>query len=125
MSTASDVLALEYKRREAMTTPDVDALSDLLADDVVWIHATARVDTKAGLLEAIGSGSTKYLSMDVEDETVREIGGVILIGGIAHIKAEINNEVRDLQNRFTIIWAPQPDGAWRVVNWQSTTVRKP
>ncbi|MDF3311898.1 nuclear transport factor 2 family protein [Rhodococcus sp. T2V] len=125
MSSATDVLALDHKRREAMTAPNVDALSDLLAENVVWIHATARVDTKAGLLEAIGSGSTKYLSIDVQDETVKEIGGVVLIGGIAHIKAEIKNEVRDLQNRFTIIWAPQPDGAWRVVNWQSTTVRKP
>ncbi len=40
-----------------MIRADADKLSELFAEDMMWIHATARVDTKAGLLElALGHG---------------------------------------------------------------------
>ena len=122
MSISETVLDLDRIRRDAMTKADVDTLGDLFADDMVWIHATARVDTKAGLLDAIGSGSTKYLSIDVSDETVRDFGDVVLVGGVAAMTAEIKGETRDLRNRFTIVWSRRGD-AWQVVNWQSTSVR--
>jgi ketosteroid isomerase-like protein len=118
----STVLELDRIRRDAMTKADVATLGELFADDMVWIHATARVDTKAGLLEAIGSGSTKYLSIDVTDETVRDFGDVVLVGGIAAMSAEIKGETRELRNRFTIVWARR-GVSWQVVNWQSTSVR--
>ena len=116
------VLDLDRIRRDAMTKADVATLGELFADDMVWIHATARVDTKAGLLDAIGSGSTKYLSIDVTDETVRDFGDVALVGGIAAMTAEIKGETRELRNRFTIVWARR-GASWQVVNWQSTSVR--
>jgi ketosteroid isomerase-like protein len=120
--SAETVLDLDRIRRDAMTKADVATLGELFADDMVWIHATARIDTKAGLLDAIGSGSTKYLSIDVTDETVRDFGDVVLVGGIAAMAAEIKGETRELRNRFTIVWARGGD-AWQVVNWQSTSVR--
>jgi ketosteroid isomerase-like protein len=118
----STVVELDRIRRDAMTKADVTALGELFADDMVWIHATARVDTKAGLLDAIGSGSTKYLSIEVTDETVRDFGDVVLVGGIAAMTAEIKGETRELRNRFTIVWARR-GASWQVVNWQSTSVR--
>jgi ketosteroid isomerase-like protein len=120
--SAETVLDLDRIRRDAMTKADVATLGELFADDMVWIHATARVDTKAGLLDAIGSGSTKYLSIEVSDESVRDFGDVVLVGGIAAMTAEIKGETRELRNRFTIVWARRGD-AWEVVNWQSTSVR--
>jgi ketosteroid isomerase-like protein len=120
--SAETVLDLDRIRRDAMTKADVATLGELFADDMVWIHATARIDTKAGLLDAIGSGSTKYLSIDVTDETVRDFGDVVLVGGIAAMSAEIKGETRELRNRFTIVWVRR-GVSWQVVNWQSTSVR--
>jgi ketosteroid isomerase-like protein len=120
--SAETVLDLDRIRRDAMTKADVATLGELFADDMVWIHATARIDTKAGLLDAIGSGSTKYLSIDVTDETVRDFGDVVLVGGIAAMAAEIKGETRELRNRFTIVWVRR-GVSWQVVNWQSTSVR--
>jgi ketosteroid isomerase-like protein len=122
MSISETVLDLDRIRRDAMTKADVDTLGDLFADEMVWIHATARVDTKAGLLDAIGSGSTKYLSIDVTDETVRDFGDVVLVSGIAAMTAEIKGETRELRNRFTIVWVRR-GASWQVVNWQSTSIR--
>jgi ketosteroid isomerase-like protein len=119
------VLDLDRNRRVAMMNADVDTLSEMFADDLVWIHATSRVDTKNGLLKAIGSCSTKYLQIEVTDETARCAGDVVITGGVAYMKAEINGDIREVKNRFTIVWASESDGAWRVVNWQSTAVRTP
>ncbi|MFT0171455.1 nuclear transport factor 2 family protein [Paraburkholderia mimosarum] len=124
MSEKEQILALEALRCEAMTTANVVALSGIFADDLLWIHGTGRGDTKAGMLESIGSGSTKYRSIDCSDVSVRIYGGTAFVSGIADIRAEIHGEDRVLQNRFTIAWS-RLDDDWKVVNWQSTTVRKP
>ncbi|MBB6627797.1 nuclear transport factor 2 family protein [Nocardioides sp. KIGAM211] len=120
--TASLIRELDAKRREAMVAADVDLLGELFSDDLTWIHATARVDTKKDLLSSIGGGTTRYLSIRVEDETVRTFNGTALLSGIAIMEAEIKGERRDLHNRFTIVWS-QVDGSWCVVNWQSTSLR--
>lgn len=119
-----DIAALEAQRRTAMMAADVRTLDTLFADDLVWIHATARADTKQGLLAAIQSGKTKYLSMDVTDGSLRFYGDTAIVSGIVNMQAEINGEVRPVENRFTIIWVRAGE-SWRVVNWQSTAVRKP
>jgi len=117
--TTGAIRELDIQRREAMVAADLEALDSLFSDDLKWIHATARVDSKSALLTSIGSGSTKYFSIDVEDEEVRVFGKCALLSGIARMKAEIKGEPRTMNNRFTIVWAAT-DRSWQVVNWQST-----
>lgn len=125
MTSMQDIMALEQRRRRAMIDADVGTLAQLLADDVLWIHATARPDTKPGLLASIESKKTIYQAIDCSEETVRFYGDVAIVSGIADIRARINGEDRVLQNRFTIVWTGSATRPWQVVNWQSTTVRKP
>ena len=89
----------------------------------MWIHANGRVDTKDSLLGSIGSGQTRYLAIEPAGETVRFYGGLALISGIAAIRAEMAGQILEVQNRYTIVWAPDADG-WQVVNWQSTSAPK-
>lgn len=124
MTTSQDILALEQRRRDSMVKADIATLNALFADNMMWIHATARPDTKQGLLATLESGKTKYLTIDCSDQTVRFYGDVAVVSGIADMTAEIAGEHRVLQNRFTILWHQQAEG-WKVINWQSTTVRKP
>ncbi len=124
MANTEDILQLETARCAAMIRADVAALSDMFADDMAWIHASAKVDGKAGVLHTIGSGKTKYLQIDCSEQTVRLYGDLALVGGIADMTLETGGETRTLKNRFTIGWLN--DGAgWKVVNWQSTPVRAP
>ncbi|KPI10563.1 hypothetical protein OK074_3094 [Actinobacteria bacterium OK074] len=122
MTDPTIVLRLDQDRREAMIRADVPALSAMFADDMVWIHGNARVDSKESLLGALGSGKRKYLAIDCADETVRFHGGLAFLGGVATISAEAGGHVlQGVRNRYTIVWAPAGDD-WRVVNWQSTAV---
>jgi ketosteroid isomerase-like protein len=117
-----EILSLDRLRCDAMIRADVPTLTDLFADDMVWIHASAKADGKAGVLQTIGSGKTKYLEINCSEQQVRFFGPLAMVGGIADMKLEVAGEVRSLKNRFTISWVN--DGAsWKVVNWQSTTVK--
>lgn len=122
-TTAQDIMALEHQRRQAMIAADTATLSRLFADDLMWIHATARADTKQGLLASIESRKTVYQAIDCSEETVRFYGPIAMVSGLADIKAQIGGEDRVIQNRFTIVWH-KTDEQWRVINWQSTSVRK-
>lgn len=115
---------LEQARRAAMLAADTTTLSDLLADDLLWIHATGSSDSKDSLLQRIGSGATKYHSIEVADETLRVVNDVALLSGHASMQLEVKGQTRPVENKFTIVWA-EVDGRWQVVNWQSTSIRKP
>ena len=123
MIDMDEIHAADQARREAMISGDVPRLSEIFADDMVWIHGTARVDTKATLLTSIAAGQTKYLSIDIRDTTLRVINDLGFLSGIAAIKAEVNGNVRDVENRYTVVWQFGAD-RWQVVNWQSTFVSK-
>lgn len=123
MTRTHDIMALEHKRRSAMTGADTDTLAKLFADNMVWIHGTARADSKAGVLASIASGKTVYQTIDCSEETVRIYGDTAIVTGIVHAKLRIANEDRLLHNRFSIAWA-NINQQWQVVNWQSTTVPK-
>jgi ketosteroid isomerase-like protein len=122
MTTTEDILRLEKTRCDAMIGADVSALSRLFADDMVWIHASAKMDGKPGVLNTIGSGKTRYLEIDCSEQQVRVYGDMAIVGGIADMKLESAGEVRNLKNRFTIHWLRNGSG-WQVINWQSTSVK--
>jgi ketosteroid isomerase-like protein len=119
----TDVRAADQVRRQAMIAADVAHLSELFSDDMVWIHATARADTKAGLLESIGCGKTNYLAIDCRDETLRVVNDLAFLSGLAVMRAEIGGEIRDSEIRYTIIWG-HCVGTWQVVHYQATYTRK-
>ncbi|MCS5735730.1 nuclear transport factor 2 family protein [Herbiconiux daphne] len=122
MNDKQTILELDLKRREAMISADVESLSQLLGDELVWIHATGKLDDKGTVLKAIGEGATVYERITVEDETVRFFEGVALVTGMASMTLVSRGARKELENRFTIVWAPAGD-SYQAVNWQSTSLR--
>ncbi len=121
MDEASELLGLEARRCDAMVAADVGALDQLLSNDLTWTHSSARQDTKASFLAGLQAGGTRYLEIKRSDEQVRLHGDAAVVTGIAHMRASINGEERQLRNRYTNVWTRSDEG-WRMVAWQSTAV---
>jgi ketosteroid isomerase-like protein len=119
-----DVRESEQARRKAMVEADPETLSRLFAPDMVWIHGTGTVVGTTELLDAIASGSTKYLAIDCSEEKWREINGLVFITGLLNLKLQVGSQSGEVQNRFTIVWRNIQD-RWQVVHWQSTGIREP
>ena len=110
-----EIIALENRRIEAMTKGDIQALQEILADDLIYTHTTARIDTKASFIDAISSGRSNYRSVERKDVKVRQFGDSAVVTG--HAKVHVGDNKFEI--RYIDVYAKR-DGVWQMVAWQST-----
>ena len=72
MTTAQDIRNLEDRRYKAMVGADKSALNELLADDLIYTHSNAVIDTKQSYIDGIlgGRWASKSLSADLSALTI-------------------------------------------------------
>ena len=113
------VIDLDRKRMQAMAAKDIATLDSLLADDLVYTHSSARLDTKQSLIVGMTSGSTVYTSLEPSDVKAQDFGDTVVLTGIAQIKVSANGAANAFGVRFTDVYARR-NGRWQMVTWQST-----
>jgi ketosteroid isomerase-like protein len=113
------VIELDRQRMEAMAKKDLAALNALIADDLVYTHSTARLDTKESLIGNMESGSTVYTSVVPSDVKAHDLGDSVVLTGSCKIGVMSQGRPNSFGVRFTDIWAKRA-GKWQMVAWQST-----
>lgn len=113
------IMDLDRKRMRAMAAKDVETLENLLADDLVYTHSSARLDTKRSLIQAMVSGATVYTSVKPSDVKAQDLGDTVVLTGIAHIEVVSNGTPNAFGVRFTDVYTRRDD-RWQMVTWQST-----
>lgn len=116
------LMELEARRCAALLSADVAELAQLFADDMLWVHGSAKSDGKSGMLDSIGSGRTRYLRIDNSEQKLRFFGDVAFIDGVVAMELDLAGEIKQINSRFTICWA-RTASDWQIVHWQSTPVR--
>lgn len=117
--TQDEAMAAEAARQAAMLNGDVQALDALLAEDVVWVHASAKQDTKASFIEQFASGQMRCIRLDHAGTAVRLFGTVALVTGRVDMEVVAGGERRVAANLYLAVWVKGPSGL-RLVQWQST-----
>jgi len=122
----AEVHQRELARRTAMTTADTAALADLLDDDVRWIHGSSKIDTKASIIETIGSGAVHYLELAGSDEGYRLLADTVVLARCTiRMRSEADGVERaPLTLLNTLVWRLDDD-RWRIANYQSTILPAP
>src|SRR5262245_10341731 len=116
---AQAVIDLDKKRMQAMAKKDVATLQSVLADDLIYTHSSARLDTSIRLLDNIVSGATVYTSVEPSDVKAQDLGDTVVLTGTCQIKVTSNGTPNAFGVRFTDVYARR-DGRWQMVTWQST-----
>jgi len=120
-SRASEVLRTDESRVKAILQGDAAALERLYADELVYIHANGRIDTKAGYLASLRSGGLTYVSLEYSPAPQVQItGDTAVVTGRATI--EVKNRAGQLTKRVlttTTIYARTSSG-WKIVSYQGT-----
>lgn len=120
MSANGDkVIALDKARMAAMAAKDYAALNDIIADELIYTHSSARMDTKASLIGNMQSGSTVYTSVTPSDVVAQDLGDSVVLTGIAAISVMSGGKPNSFKVRFTDVYANR-GGKWQMVTWQST-----
>jgi ketosteroid isomerase-like protein len=116
---AETVIALDKKRMTAMAEKDIATLNELIADDLVYTHSSARLDTKASLIGNMESGSTVYTSVVPSDVKAQDLGDTVVLTGSCRISVNAGGRPNSFGVRFTDVYAKR-GGRWQMVTWQST-----
>jgi ketosteroid isomerase-like protein len=113
------IIALDKQRMDAMCKQDIAMLNALLADDLVYTHSSARLDTKQSLIAGITSGSTVYTAIEPSDVKAQDCGDAVILTGVARIRVMSNGKPNQFGVRFTDIYVNK-GGQWQMAAWQST-----
>lgn len=113
------IIELDRRRMVAMAEKDIATLNKVIADDLIYTHSTARMDTKQSLIGAMESGATVYTSVVPSDVVAQDLGEVVVLTGIATIGVSVNGAPNTFRVRFTDVYANRA-GQWQMVTWQSS-----
>ena len=113
------IIDLDKKRMSAMAQKDVATLNALLADDLVYTHSSARLDTKQSLIGNMESGATVYTAVEPSKVVAQDLGSAVVLTGEAQIKVTSNGTPNAFGVRFTLVYANR-GGKWQMTTWQST-----
>jgi len=113
------IIELDRKRMLAMAQKDIATLKAVLADDLVYTHSSARLDTKQSLINGMEAGSTVYNAVEPSDVKAQDLGSAVVLTGIARIRVTSNGTPNAFAVRFTDVYANK-GGQWQMVTWQST-----
>lgn len=116
---AEQIIELDKKRMTAMAQKDVATLNQLLADDLIYTHSSARLDTKQSLVGAMQDGKTVYSSVVPSDVKAQDCGDTVVLTGTCRISVNSGGNAMNFGVRFTDVWAKR-GGNWQMVAWQST-----
>jgi ketosteroid isomerase-like protein len=119
---AKQVMAAEQARTAALERSDVATLERIMADDVTYVHASGKTDTKKSYLDAIRSGQLRYISWRAKNLHVRLLGSGAVIDGEYAVKvtdSRVQPTPFDI-NIFILTVYQQRNGRWQQIAWQST-----
>jgi ketosteroid isomerase-like protein len=117
----TEVLRVDDRRFEAMQKGDWGGLDRALADELTYVHSTARQETKAEHIANLKAGKPHYRGIAPRDRTVRVRGETGLVNGTSEMHVERDGKEQRFTVRYLAVYAKTADG-WRMIAWQSTRV---
>ena len=117
----AEVLRADEARFEAMRKEDWAGLDAALADDLTYVHSTARLESKAEHIANLRGGKPHYRGIAPRERTVRVNGDVGVVNGVSEMHVERDGKAQRFTVRYLAVYA-RAAGRWRMIAWQSTRV---
>jgi len=117
----SEVLRADDRRFEAMRKEDWTALDAALADDLTYVHSSARLESKKEHLANLRAGKPHYRDIAPRDRYARVHGNVGIVNGVSDMHVENAGKEQQFTVRYLAIYAKIGEH-WRMLAWQSTRV---
>ena len=117
----ADVLRADENRFEAMRKGDWNALDLALADDLTYVHSTARLESKAEHIGNLRAGKPHYRGIAPRERTARVHGDLGIVNGVSEMHVERDGKEQRFTVRYLAVYT-KAGADWRMTAWQSTRV---
>lgn len=115
----AEIIAADDARFAAMVKGDWAALEAALADDLTYVHSTARLESKAEHVANLRAGMPSYRGAAPRDRRVRALGQVGVVNGVSEMHVERDGKEQHFTVRYLAVYAKSAE-RWRMIAWQST-----
>jgi ketosteroid isomerase-like protein len=115
----AEVLRADDRRFEAMRKGDWAALDAALADDLTYVHSSARLELKKEHLSNLRAGKPHYRGIAPRDRHARVNGNVGVVNGVSEMHVENDGKELRFTIRYLAVYAKVGE-QWRMLAWQST-----
>ena len=126
-AATAEILRVDSRRMEALVNSDVAALRQIFSDDLVYVHASGRVQSKAEYLALLANRDLRYLSMVYEGAPrVRLLGrdAAVVNGKVVLTSQGKTGTPNHRVLSSTGVYARET-GEWKLVSFQSTILAQP
>jgi len=115
----ADVLRADDQRFDAMQRGDWTALDAALADDLTYVHSTARLESKAEHIANLRAGKPHYRGIAPRERSARVHGGIGIVNGVSEMHVDNAGKEQRFTVRYLAVYAKIAE-RWRMIAWQST-----
>ena len=112
---------LESSLRGAQINSDLNVLSLLLSEHLIYIHSNGYVDNYHSYLEKINLGILNYQKIEIQNEKVLIEKEIIIKHSIMMGDVIVMGVNKSIHSRTTTIWLIEK-GFWKLRSFQSTSI---
>lgn len=115
------VTAAVESLRKALIDPDKSTLDRLTLDQLTYGHSSGMIQDKASFMEALLSGKSDFVSIDVTEQTLKISGNTAWVRHV--LTATTNDGGKPGQTKLSVllVWQKQK-GEWRLLARQAVKV---
>jgi hypothetical protein len=105
--------------RAAMISGDKASLQKITADQLTYGHSNGKLEDKAAFVEALASGTSDFVTIDLEDQTISVVDNTVaLVRHKLHAKTNDNGKPGEAHIGILLVWQKQK-GSWKLVARQA------
>jgi ketosteroid isomerase-like protein len=116
--TKMEIMMKMLTLKNALTSKDSVALSNVLADDVTYGHTNAMIQTKAELIRDIVSLVQDYKSIEPSEMNIRVYGNTAVVNMNSKVVMNYQSQPLELNMKITFTWIKK-DKDWQLVARQA------
>ncbi|WP_216896614.1 nuclear transport factor 2 family protein [Nocardia alni] len=114
-SDIENLIAAEHRLQTAQLNSDVESLSELLDEELIFTGPDGNIYTKADDLGAHGSGQQVMTRVEEEDLKVIVRGNAGVTWFLGKIEAVVGGQPIAVTARYTRMWTRTDESGWRVL----------
>jgi hypothetical protein len=118
----AQLLLVEKQRYTAMTSNNLDTLSTLLGDDLIYVHSTGVPQSKSEFLSDLREGKLHYRKITAQTTRLRFYGDISIINGEGVFDLTSGGHDIKASLIFTAVYTRRGEGVarrWELVSWHS------
>jgi Domain of unknown function (DUF4440) len=106
--------------RAAQKAGNPEVIASICAEELSYSHSSAKIDTKASLLDAIAKANYKWTSLEYRDPTIRVVGPAAIVRFNFVGEQEFNDGKKTPQNLHILMNWQKQGSDWKLLSRAAT-----